>query len=360
MKNFKFNKYFIIISILILIIIGEVIFLGLNFNKNLSLDNENVNPPINESNINSEENSATTNENTEYDKEEIFNEEDKNNDDFEEEIPNMENEMNHINKEDDLDIVEENDEDKIDSNLKDGVILQNTQIKDNTIIQEYLVTLNGKRNILKVEYDYNYSYEYYLIGYIHIEKVIGQFQDHEFYFYETFSDEGESTVKSKIFNVDTISSKFNEKNFQIIKGEDGKNYLLVITYQHYSLTPSNSDAASLYIFNDNLEIVTSDLYNHSGCKSETMTINSGITTLILKDNIYPWYEDSFGVCVDNEKYCRINVKIEDNQIYYLMPVFNESLGYLEERRYKINNSKLVYEIVNVYELETAVGEVCIN
>ncbi len=348
MKDFKLNKNFIIISALIMIIISEVIFIVLNSNKNLIL-NENVDTSINEDGADSEESSNELNENSEH-------EENKNNEYFEEEKPNV---GDKPIKEDNLNIKEENnEEDKKDSNLKDGVILQNTQVKNDAIIQEYLVVLNGKRNILSLVYSYDYSNEYYYTEYIHVEKVKAKFQDYEFYFYETFSDEG--TIKDKIFNTDTILDKFSEKNFQIFKGEDGKNYLLVITFQHYSLTPSNSDVANLYIFNDNLEIVTSDLYNYSGCKSEAMTINSGITTLILKDNIYPWYEDYFGVCLGNEKYCRINVKIEDNSIYYLIPSFYKGTKYLEERKYKINNSNLVYEVINTYEVETAVGEVCIN
>lgn len=255
---------------------------------------------------------------------------------------------------------EENDNNTIKENvLEDGITLKDTKIDGDSIIQEYLIVLNGKENYIQVEFRYNLSVEYYLIGNINLETVTGIFNDYEFYFYETFSDE--DIFKDSIFNIEVLTNKFNENNFKIISGQDDKNYLLIITYNHYSMIPSNSEAASLYIFNDDLEIVTSELNDYSGCSNNKMTISSGITTYILEDDLYPWYDDEFNICLGNS-YCRINVKIANNHIYYLMPTIDYSLengyGILEERVYTIYDNELEYEVINTYTIIGGVGYVC--
>lgn len=92
---------------------------------------------------------------------------------------------------------------------------------------------------------------------------------------------------------------------------------------------------------------------------------STYTSYTLEDEEKPWYTDDFNAC-SSPSNCYINVKVEDNKIYYLVPVLIDvaeeensdeedaeevmTYGELEERVYTIRDSKLEYEVVKRYTI----------
>ena len=94
---------------------------------------------------------------------------------------------------------------------------------------------------------------------------------------------------------------------------------------------------------------------------------STYTSYTLEDEEKPWYMDDFNAC-SSPSNCYINVKVEDNKIYYLVPVLIDvaeeeeensdeedveevmTYGELEERVYTIRDSKLEYEVVKRYTI----------
>ena len=281
------KKYFILIAVLCLIIIGEVVVIFLNSNQEFKPDDSYINIPKEEDNI----------------------------------------------------------------NVDDGVSLKETRVDGNSIIQEYSVVLNGKENELVV----CYAFESPIKENKNYESIRGVFNTNAFYYEEEL-------INSNLyndFNIEKINKSFNEDNFRLIKGSDNKNYLLVIVYNFYSRYLNNG--VDLYIFNDELELVQGELNNYTGCESNVMTIKSGVTSLILEDDASPWYTDVYQIC-DSKDNCQINVKIENNQIYYLMPVLDYHLengyGLLEERVYTINNNELEYEVINTYTIANGYGQIC--
>lgn len=281
------KKYYILIVVLCLIIIGEVVVIFLNSNQEVKPEDSNIHIPKEEENV----------------------------------------------------------------NVDDSVTLKETRVENDSIIQEYSVVLNGKENMLIMRYNFEPPIE----ENGNYEIIRGSFNTNTLYYKE-------EPINSNLyndFNVERINNSFNEDNFRLIKGSDNKNYLLVIVYNFYSRYLNNG--VDLYIFNDDLELVHGELNNYTGCESSVMTIKSGVTSLILEDDTSPWYTDVYQIC-DSEDNCQINVKIENNQIYYLMPVLDYHLengyGLLEERVYTINNNELEYEVINTYTIVNGYGQIC--
>ena len=218
--------------------------------------------------------------------------------------------------------------------LEDGVTLKNTTTNNSTIIQEYEVILNGKKNNFNVNYTYDSCYD---TGYC----ISGKYNNYNFYYGEFYN-----MSLDNLFTRQTIEQKFNEDNFEIIKGTDNKNYLLVYT------------TSSLYIFDENLEIVNDGINsNWYEGDNENSFIMASITNVPVLDN---YYDDTLNIC-DNwdSDICSIYVKVENNQIYYLTPNISyhdyvNNYEYttpveVEERVYTINNGKLTYEVINTYQ-----------
>ena len=169
-----------------------------------------------------------------------------------------------------------------------------------------------------------------------------------------------------------ITSSFNENNFSFISGRDGESYLLIHTNIYSDLA---GEEDKLFILNENLEFIDNDLVDYAG-SSETqgMTIMSTYTGYILEGDEYPWYTDNFNACSAPSN-CYIDIKIEDNKIYYLVPVLKEvtsdeeetddetteedkvtEYGELEERVYTIRDGKLEYEVVKRYKIVGITGQ----
>lgn len=223
---------------------------------------------------------------------------------------------------------------------KDAVTLVDTVENEGIFVQKYQIIINGLEKILEIEFlnNNNENEKYFTI--------IGKFNGAIlYYYYQKYEKENIEYSKNMIDN------SFNEKNFSFIKGEDGKSYLLI----HSNIYDDGTgEEDKLYILNDSFKFVNNDLIDYSGNSNTLgMTIMSTYINYSLENNIYPWYTDNFSSC-STPSNCNIDLKVEDNKIYCLVPVFNnneDELGKIEERVYIINNSNLKYEVINQYKIE---------
>lgn len=238
---------------------------------------------------------------------------------------------------------------------EDQIILVETKKIEDSFVQKYEIVINGLEKTFEIEFLYRHNED------LKEQSLTGDYNGATLYaYYETYND------NKTEFDINMISSSFNEKNFFFINGEDGKSYLLI----HTSIYPDLAgEEDKLYILNENLEFVNNDLVDYSG-SSETrgMTIMSTYTGYTLKDNEYPWYTDSFNACTTPSN-CYIDIKVEDDKIYYLVPVLNslentengeeevKDYGELEERVYTIKDSQLRYEVIKRYTIVGIAGQV---
>ncbi len=232
----------------------------------------------------------------------------------------------------------ENNE-EINKNSNDGVKLVDVKLVGDEIIKNFDVTLNGKQNTLTVKYSYNYDSQF------HVQSVVGRFGKAVFSEYE-YSDL--YFTKSDIFNVERVRERLTADDFIIIKGNDSKNYLGVI-----SSTKSDN---VLYILNDNLDILdvnSNDIYYPLYRDVRGFMITTFYNSPCLEKG-FTWYDNTFNII--DEIYrpkLAFKVKIEDNKIYYLALKGKDVLAtdgaVIEERVYTINNDKLSYEVINTYK-----------
>ena len=239
-----------------------------------------------------------------------------------------------------------------DNKVEDGVKLISTKKSNDTIIQKYQVVLNGKEKELELKYyceDVNKE-----MPFMHL---VGKINNRDYLKYEAWYDDEKDF--NNIFSEENIDKQVNSNNFYLIKGTDNKIYLGFIGYKDtYNL---------LYIFNDNLELITNNILSYNGYMfSDNGTQDAFIITrteLIVtevaeKNNIS--YGNTFNLKdVDSE--LSYYVKIVDNKIYNLVSLFNEDIidgsenGKLEERVYTINNNKLEYEVINTYTITKTIN-----
>ena len=244
--------------------------------------------------------------------------------------------------------------DSIEVDSEDSITLASTEVVDDSFVQTYDVVINGIEKTLEVEFLYRNNED------LKEQSLTGDYSGATLYaYYETYEDE------PTVYDVNMITSSFNENNFSFIAGRDGESYLLIHT-NIYSDGAGEED--KLFILDENLEFVDNDLVDYSGSSdTQGMSIMSTYTGYTLENDDYPWYNDSFNACTTPSN-CYIDVKIEDNQIYYLVPVLNTvseeaneendeedneeatDYGELEERVYRINNNKLEYEVIQRYKI----------
>ena len=237
---------------------------------------------------------------------------------------------------------------------EDSVKLISTIKKDESFIQTYQITINGKEKKLEVEFLYQDNKN------LKKQSLTGNYNKVTLYaYYEKYEDE------ATLYDENMINSSFNENNFSFIKGIDGESYLLIYT----NIYPDEmKEEDKLYILNDNFEFVANDLIDYAG-NSDTLGFTIMSTYVSYKlGNEFPWYTDNFNAC-STPSNCYINVKIEDNKIYYLVPVLNKfndeeedskestekDYGNLEERVYTIRDNSLSYEVIKRYKI-TEVSE----
>lgn len=250
---------------------------------------------------------------------------------------------------------------------EDQVTLVETKEIDGAFVQKYEILINGLEKTLEIEFLYSDYND------IKAQALTGKLEGNTVYYYYESYKKG-SKVDEDIYqdghpyDENMIDSSFNENNFGFITGEDGKSYLLIHT-NIYGDEAGEED--KLYILNDNLEFISNDLVDYAGSnETKGMTIMSTYSGYELEDDAYPWYTDTFKAC-ESPSNCYIDVKIEDDRIYYLVPVLNEIseeetdeeeeevkyYGELEERVYTINDSKLKYEVIKRYKIVGIVGQV---
>lgn len=236
---------------------------------------------------------------------------------------------------------------------ENNVTLVSTEEIDGSFVQTYNIVMNGKEKTLEVEFLYRDNQD------LKEQSLTGEFSGATVYaYYDNYEDEADG------FDENMIASSFNENNFSFISGVNGESYLIIYTNIYDDGT---GEEDKLFILNDDLEFVSNDLVDYAGSSdTKGMTIMSTYTGYTLENDEYPWYNDSFNACTTPSN-CYIDVKIEDNQIYYLVPVLNTvseeaneddeedneeatDYGELEERVYRINNNKLEYEVIQRYKI----------
>ena len=245
-------------------------------------------------------------------------------------------------------------QDSIEVDEEDSITLVSTEQIEDSFVETYQIVINGQERTLEIEFLYRNDSRN------HEQSLTGDYNGVTFYaYYEEYEEE------ASIYDTNMVAGSFNENNFSFITGLDGESYLLVHT-NIYDDGAGEED--KLYILNENLEFVDNDLVDYSG-SSETrgMSIMSTYTGYTLEGDEYPWYTDEFNACTTPSN-CYINVRIDDNLIYYLVPVLNEvsveddeeeetqeeeeaaDYGELEERVYTINDSSLSYDVIERYTI----------
>lgn len=237
----------------------------------------------------------------------------------------------------------------VEVNEDNSVTLVSTEEIDDSFVQTYHVVINGLEKTLEIEFLYRDNTS------LDQQSLTGEYSGATLYaYYEDYETDASG------FDENMIASSFNEGNFSFIQGVDGESYLIIHT-NIYDDGAGEED--KLYILNENLEFVSNDLVDYTGSESQGMSIMSTYTTYTLENDEYPWYTDSFNAC-SSPSNCHINVRIEDNRIYYLVPVLNEVSenteeetqdGELEERVYTIDDGVLSYEVIKRYTITGVSG-----
>ncbi len=239
---------------------------------------------------------------------------------------------------------EEENESNDDETSEDYVKLVDTREDDNQVIQEYEMVLNGEKQEFEIAFESAYNtesgYDFEIEAFLNNSKVYG--------------DSGE-VISANNFNIESINTIFNEHNFQFIKGEDNRNYLVLTCYYFY---PSGASV--------NYKVLISDL-----SQEYSFSLINGGSSYTLENDI--WYDNP--IYFDREQYSfldengyflldllnqstEIFTKIEDDKIYTLNYEGDCTEGKLEERVYTLNNNKLEYEVINQYKILEASGAAC--
>lgn len=256
--------------------------------------------------------------------------------------------------------VDQKEEEKI---ISDGVKLKDVKNVEDKILQTFEVSLNGKIK----EFNIVYSYQTGPVGNRNAcyDLVIGEANGVELYNHsseyeaDTFKICGiNESKKSENFTISKIEEAFDTKQFEIIKGTDNKNYLIVYNVVDY---PVYGHRARVY--NEDLELISNnaikDSYGEEEQKSYFTTdykydgkiFAADMYSYAIDKKDISWFNDS--KCSNN---CEATFKVEDNKIYYLSlnltNKIGEQSGYIEERIYTINNNKLEYETLNKYNVSS--------
>lgn len=208
------------------------------------------------------------------------------------------------------------------------------------IIEEYDISLNGKINTVKVAFTHSSRED---IG-CTVHLVLGYIGDTIIYAREYV---GSKLGKNEVFNKDIIKKTFNVINFDTIKGQDDKTYLIV-----YDISNNVAYENKMMVYDDNMKLLTKDLfaktYDHINRYGFNMQYFYDSpcerTGLPLYVNTTPFYSEN-GMSF---------VKKEDDKIYFLAMEIDESKegrpGKLEERVYTVKDDKLEYKVLNTYDI----------
>ena len=225
--------------------------------------------------------------------------------------------------------------------VSDKVELTSIKRVNDTVVEEYEITLNGKSKIAQVVFKLE-------------DCPDCGFTTFEGYFEGLYVASPEYDIE---LNEDNVKKLFNQNNFQIIGGKDNKNYLLV-----YSNIEGGTFTDYVYVYNDNLDLISKD----SIPEDLNDDMISGFVLKSGNDAVGSVKEkDDFSYGIDNSTNITKNYmfKAENDKLYYLVPalekinfdVENNYYGKLEERVYYIENDKLYYDIINTYTISSVIN-----
>lgn len=203
---------------------------------------------------------------------------------------------------------------------KKPVVLKSTKAIGALIIQTYEFTLNGDVKSFTIEYTKSEQFEYTYIK--------GQSYDGIELVNLTMN------TKGNYFTTEYIDRVYGTKYMEVIRGEDGKEYLVVMS--HVSLM-STTNKIKYYIFDQNGKCINRD---------EEITVAVLGQNLKISDEENMWYKNDL---ISTEVQSR--AKIEDNKIHVLKHVHEgDCLGKIEERIYTIVDGSLKYTTKKNFEV----------
>lgn len=239
------------------------------------------------------------------------------------------------------------------SNYKKGEIkFLNSKQEESEIIQKYKAYINGKTIDLEVRYSYKIANlpQDDEDGYAREEIVEGKLNGRTMFLHQVKNNS--TSQRAAMFETGKIDREFNDKYFRIIRGEDGKDYIVVSThiYDDYNKPRANY----LYIMNDELKVINEIFDDATRCTTGKypMMIHPGTYGLLSTEHI--WYDNEFKH--DNLQKNYISVKLDDTKLYYLYNDLDKNN--IEERVYTISNDMLYYKTTNIYKAEASFGDVC--
>lgn len=254
--------------------------------------------------------------------------------------------------------IKEKDKQEENNNSRENTVkLKKMTTNNNKILQTFDIALNGKEDEFEIEYTYEIdgtgeysakikaklpnSKEENLINLGNIDENL------------TFEK-----YINKYFNENYLKSIITEDSFLFIKGDDNKNYMLIVVEtENYSSEPS----AFLYAYDDNMKLVSGDVsYDKCNFNKEAMAIVYGNTYYEASEEPgKSGYENKFNLSKKYEN--PINVKIEENKIYYLQVIDfmdDDDFVSMEERIYTIKNNKWIYTVKSKFKATGAAGMSC--
>jgi hypothetical protein len=230
---------------------------------------------------------------------------------------------------------------KTTNTVENKIELKNTTKVGNKVTEEYELSLNGKTQNLNVEFVYENAEDY-------LKAVRGTLNGMDILYYLELVNQvyaNDEEFENKSLEVTLVNYLFNENNFKIIKGTDGKYYLGIVA--DFVKEGQNS---YLYIFNDSLEQVNDSVASYLG---GTLLKIISTENYELQDDVEPWYSSGVKLGL-NEYDLPVLLKIEDDKIYNfaLASAYDCGAedGTMEERVYTINNNKLEYTTINTYKI----------
>lgn len=218
--------------------------------------------------------------------------------------------------------------DRTDKKLVDGINFLTITDQKDKIVESFEITLNGKTKTFEAEFSHELDNSY------EVEENIIKGNFNKATLYERVKRDG-------TFTKEEIKNNFNEKNFQIIGGVDGKKYLLVESMNNLN---NGQNTSTLLVYNDELELISDDLI----LQSERSDYDQ-FKGFVVDGFFYDSPCDTEQIPLYSNKF----TKVENDKIYFLLPkltINTDYEGILEERVYTIKDDKLQYSLVATHKI----------
>lgn len=214
----------------------------------------------------------------------------------------------------------------------DGIVQVDANRNGNIIEVNYEVTLNGKTRKFSIEYSQERNCQYPLEECKIFVKGNGP---QGIVLFDGIYRENEQPLDINYFR-----SAYDSKYMSIVKGTDGKSYLVVM---NYLAQESRGTKIEYFIFDDELKYINQE---------DEIIVSVKNQELQVKDEVDVFYRNDL---FDNEKK-QIRAKLEDGQIYYLKHIHQgDCLGSLEDRIYHIDSGSIRYEAKRSFEIVNRTG-----